>query len=163
MADEFDLDLDLDQEQDRVNKVEQRIKTLSEKVKMTSQERDELAKAKESLEAEKANISKEVEFYKNFNTLTTKYQGASEYQDKIREKVMAGYDVEDATVAILAKEGKLNQSAPNLPKDFPAGGSATNTIKGEGDKPLGEMTQDEKRAALADREGDLYQIFNQQR
>lgn len=162
---DLELDLDLDQgnndlDNDRSKK---RLTNLSEKVRITSEERDKALKEKEAIEAEKAALIKETEFFKNFNSLTNKYPGSAEYQDKIKEKVMSGYDVEDATISILAKEGKFQPQAEVIPKDSPAGGSATNTIKAEGDKPLAEMTQTEKRTALADREAELLQIFNPNR
>src|SRR3990167_2382550 len=108
MADE-ELDLELD-EQENINKVEKRIKSLSEKVKLTSEERDELKGLNEGLTAEKHTLSKERDFYKGFNQVSAKYPGANEYQDKILEKVNQGYDVEDATISILAKECKYNPS-----------------------------------------------------
>lgn len=153
MADEFE---DLENPGENINKVEKRIKDLSEKVKLTSTERDDLAKAKETLETEKVALSKERDFFKDFNSATSKYPNANEFQEKIREKVMAGYDMEDATVSVLAKEGKL--TSPPAPKpDSPAGGSASTGLKGTAEKPVSEMSRDEKRAALMDAEskGDL--------
>lgn len=158
MADENlidSIDTDLQEESQQVNKIEQRIKNLSEKVKLTSEERDELARAKQSLEQEKQALSKEVEFFKNFNPLVTKYQEAANYQDKIREKVIAGYDVEDATISILAKEGKLTGFTPKA--ESPAGGSAPNAITGGVEKTISEMSREEMRAALieAEKRGDI--------
>jgi len=157
---ELDIDLDsLEREVDINNKVERRIKDLSEKVRLTSTERDELAQAKQALESEKQVLSKERDFYASFTDSTAKYPGAHEFKDKIREKVMAGYDVEDATVAVLAKEGKLSsaESAPVVEKSNPAGGSATTALKGTGQKSIGEMSRDEMRQALMDAEtrGDI--------
>ena len=150
MADELELDLDqnLDPDQGQV-KQDKRIKDLSEKVKLTSQERDELAKAKEEETRLRTEAEKERDFFKNFNPLVAKYPGASDFQDKIKEKVMVGYDVEDATVAILAKEGKLVIPTPTEPpKENPAGGSAVNTLSPQGNKPLNEMTREERKSAL---------------
>ena len=135
-----DVQLDDDQQ----NKVEKRIKDLSNKVKLTSKERDELASAKKGLEAERDAAKKEVEFYSAFSNTTDKYPNAKEYKEKIKEKVLAGYSVEDAAVAVLAKEGKL--TAPVV--DNPAGGSATNPpMTGEA-KPLNDMNLAEKRAEV---------------
>lgn len=133
------------QEEKEENKIEKRIKQLSNKVKLTSKERDELAEAKDKLEVERDNAKKEVEFYSTFSDTTDKYPAAKEYKDKIKEKVLAGYSIEDAAVAILAKEGKLT-----MPQkvDNPAGGSATNTPMTGDTKPLEEMSRDEKRAEL---------------
>lgn len=159
MADELDLELDDSTIQDENNnKVEKRIKDLSGKVKTTAEERDaERAKAQQ-LETEKTAALKDAEFYKNFNTTASKYQGAGEYQDKIREKVMAGYDLEDATISILAKEGKFTPPpTPQLPRESPAGGSAPTQLKSGGAKTVGEMSQEERRAELmeAEKRGDI--------
>lgn len=127
------------------NKVEKRIKELSNKVKTTSQERDDLVAAKKESDAERDNAKKEVEFYSAFSDTTDKYPNAKDFKDQIKEKVLVGYSVEDAAVAVLAKEGKL--TAPKVSTNV-AGGSATNVpISGES-KPLSEMTRDEKRAEL---------------
>ena len=157
MADELELDLDqLEQNIEIRNKVEQRIKDLSKKVKLTSDERDELAKAKTQLEEDKAIISKERDFYMSFSDSVGKYPDAKDFKEKIKEKVLAGYDVEDATISVLTREGKLNQAPAPVEKEKVAGGSAPNQIKG-GAKPLSEMTREEKRAALVDAEarGDI--------
>ena len=154
MAEE-DVDIDLDLE-GQESKSEIRIKDLSHKVKVTSEERDELNKVKETLEQEKASLSKEVDFFKNFTPLTAKYQGALEYQDQIKEKHLAGYELEDATIAVLAKEGKFTpQAAPPAPKENPAGGSASNATPGE--KTLQDMNRDELREQLieAEKRGDI--------
>lgn len=154
MADELDFDLVAPtDEEEQQNKVEKRIKSLSEKVKLTSQERDDLAKAKAEAEAKALAAQKDVDFFKTFNTLSSKYPGANEYQDKIREKVLSGYDAEDATISILAKEGKYTPTvvaAPEAKKESPAGGSALNTIKAASEKPLAELTQEERRKMLED-------------
>lgn len=161
MADELDLELEEAPESEEVSKAEKRIKNLSEKVKLTSQERDDLAKAKSDLEAEKAKLTKEADFYKNFTKLSTKYPNATEYQDKILEKYNAGYDPEDATVAILAKEGKLNpQPMQVAPTESPAGGSAINTLKTDGEKTPANMTQAERLAELGKNEAELQRILN---
>ena len=149
MADE-DLDLELNDEQDNINRVEKRIKSLSEKVKLTSEERDEKDKLLTERDGQLANASKERDFYKDFNKISTKYPGASEYQDKILEKVNQGYDAEDATISILAKEGKYTPTQPIVETERAAGGSATTTIKGNDSKTPQEMSQDERRAALLD-------------
>lgn len=146
MEDELDLDVnpDLDPEEDKKRDREKlRIKDLADKTKVAIEAR---AKA----EAERDVATKEASFFKNFNTLTPKYQGAAEFQDKIKEKVMAGYDVEDATISILAKEGKYQPPAPESPKlDSPAGGSAVNTIAPQ-EKTIENMNKDERRAALTE-------------
>ncbi len=107
---------------------------------------------KTKLQAERDNLAKESAFYKGFNQVSTKYPGANEYQDKILEKVNAGYDVEDATISILAKEGKYTPPVATVERESPAGGSAATAIPGSGQKTLDEMTRDEKRAALMELE-----------
>lgn len=151
MTEELDLDLnDFGQsEEDIRNKgVEKRIKSLSEKVRQTSEERDELVKAKEQAEQEKSGAIKERDFYASFADSTAKYPEANAFKDSIKEKVMSGYTVEDATVAVLAKEGKLQNYTPPVANETVAGGSAVNQPLQGGTKPMGEMTRDEKRAAL---------------
>lgn len=141
---------ELNLEEEEVNKVEKRIKSLSEKVKLTSEERDEKAKLLEQRDAQLADVSKERDFLKGFNQVSAKYQGASEYQDKIYEKVKAGYDVEDAAISILAKEGKYTPSP--VERETAAGGSAANVVSKGGSKDLKDMSRDEMRAALKEAE-----------
>lgn len=148
MNDEEDLDLTTELEPDKRN--DKRYKDLADKVKTTAEERDQIAEEKAKAEAEAQAAKKEAEFYKGFNTVASKYEGANEYQDKILEKVNAGYDIEDATVAVLNKEGKFNpeRSEPSVSPQSPAGGSATTTMTSGDEKPINEMSRDEKREAL---------------
>lgn len=152
MSDELDLELDdsnLESDEDKQRKDSERAlkrnKDLSDKLKMEAEAR---AKAEEE-----ANLSKkEAEFYKNFNLLVSKYQGAAEYQEQIMDRAMKGYDTEEATLAVLAKEGKYTPPAPEpqpepIPES-PAGGSAVNAIPAGGEKPLSELTSEEKQAQL---------------
>lgn len=141
---------DLNNESDNQGgRADNRFKDLSDKVRTTADERDKAQKAREKAEAEKEAAKKEVEFYKNFSTISSKYQGAADYQDKILEKVNAGYDMEDATISILAKEGKFQAPPPpQIERESPAGGSATTAMSNQGEKTLGEMSRDEKREQL---------------
>jgi len=155
MADELDLDLDL--EEDINSKVKQRIDTaLSKRDEAQKLASEKEAEAQKALE-EKAQIEKERDFYASFSDSTAKYPNAHEFKDSIKEKVMSGYSVEDATVAVLAKEGKL--TVESTPKEVisPMGGSAQINIP-SGEKSIQEMTREEKRAALmeAEKRGDLY-------
>ena len=145
---ELDLDLNLDQEAENIkrNNYQLRLKDLSEKQKAALKERDEVAQAKAEIEAREQAVIKERDFYKDFSKSSEKYPGATEYQEQILEKVKSGYTVEDATVSVLNAEGKL--TARTAPRESPAGGSATNALKGDGNKELGEMNKDEKRAEL---------------
>lgn len=147
-----ELDKDLQDEEVVENP---RIKELSNKVKLTAKERDELAELNKTLTLERNNAQKEVSFYKDFTGVTSKYANASQYTDQIKTKVLAGYTVEDATVSVLAKEGKLTTPAPE--KESAAGGSAVVPPNAQGPKPLSEMTTAEKFAALkeAEAKGDI--------
>lgn len=148
MAEELDLDLN----DEEISRGEDRNKKLADKVIATSKERDTLAKAKEEETKARVTAEKERDFFKNFNQVSTKYQGASEYQDKILEKVNAGYSVEDATISILVKEGKYNPAPPKVEVERAAGGSAATAIRGNDDKTPDKMSQVERRAALLDYE-----------
>ena len=156
MAEEIENEIDLDELDESINKkskVEERIKDLSNKVKITSTERDDLAKAKD--EAEKARITaeKERDFYASFSDNVAKYPQASEYKEAIKEKVLDGYSVEDATVATLVKEGKFQTgTVPTARPTAPVGGSSVNPPLPSGAKPIGDMSREEKRAALLDAE-----------
>lgn len=160
MADEeFDLDLGLEEEvvETPQRKENKRLKDLSEKVKLTSEERDEKEKLLQEEAQKREQAEKDVEFYKGFNTLAAKFPAASEYQDQIREKVLAGYDAEDAAVAILNKEGKLpGMTQAPIIQDSPAGGSASTAIS-SGEKSVSEMTQEERRAELSRLSGEEMQ------
>lgn len=137
------------------NRTNNRIRDLAEKLTFEKLEKERLVKEKELETAEKVASQKEVEFYKGFNTLAGKYSEAGAYQDKIREKVLSGYDIEDATISVLAKEGKL--TTPQAPREMPAGGSATNVIPAGGEKTMSEMNSGELRAKLLEAEarGDI--------
>lgn len=125
-----------------VKREDKRIKGLSEKVELTSKERD-------TFKAEAEKNAREAGFYKEFAGMVSKHPAATEYQDQIKEKVMAGYTPEDATYAILAKQGKLGQM--QAPQENPAGGSAINQPP-QARKAVSEMTRDEMLAALKEAE-----------
>lgn len=164
MTDENNDVLDLekvDNDIENTNKVEKRIKDLSEKVKLTSEERDE--KDRLLVEQTKANedLTKERDFLNSFGDVLVKHPAASEFKDAIKEKVLKGYSVEDATVSTLSSEGKLTPSEPKPEEETkpenPAGGSATTPPAPGGEKKLEDMTRDEKREKLveAQERGDL--------
>lgn len=156
MADELEIDLNkVDENITNRNKVEERITDLSSKVKTTSQERDAAnAKAQEA-EAKVAAAEKERDFYASLGDTMAKYPAAGEFKDQIKAKVLAGYSVDDATVSVLAKEGKL--TTPPVPRENPAGGSAVVNAPAGGQKSIGEMTNAERRQALVEAEarGDI--------
>lgn len=152
MAEELDLDSNEGDTEEIISRKDSRIKSLLEKNKLTSEERDEkdrLLKEKEEL---LANTSKENEFLKGFTKVSTKYQGANDYQDKIWEKVKSGYDVEDATVSVLNKEGKFIPPEQIQERESPAGGSASTGITDKADKPINQRSKEELRAALIEQE-----------
>lgn len=156
MADENEFELE---EGEDINKFQKRITSLSSKVKQTADERDAFDRKAQEADAGRAAAEKERDFYAGFSGLYAKYPNAAEFTDKIKEKVMAGYTVEDATVSILNAEGKLVAAPPAPPPPPPpaGGGSAGINLPDGGQKELGDMTRDEKRAALmeAERRGDI--------
>lgn len=160
MEDELNLD-NIEIQQEEKLKVKNRFEQLSEKVILTSKEKEEaLAKALAEAEA-RAQAEKERDFYKDFSSNVSKYPQASEYQDKILEKVKGGYSTEDAMIAVLAKEGKLNVAPEVKPQTQTQveGGSAATSFTG--DKRLEDMTAAEKFEALkeADKSGDLVNLL----
>ena len=161
MTDTNELDLEqLDNEIEKENKVEKRIKDLSEKVKLTSEERDAIKRKVEEESAKSANLQKEVEFLNSFGDQLSKYPDAVSFKDQIKEKVLKGYSVEDATVSTLASQGKLNsKQEQDVQIDNIVGGSAAvnQPITG-GQKTVTELSREEKRAKLfeAEKRGDLY-------
>lgn len=149
---ELDLNLEGDKSQEIITRKDKKINSLSEKLGLTEKEKVDLAKAKEEAEAKANALQKEADFFKGFNKISTKYQGSSDYQDKIREKVMAGYDLEDATISILAKEGKFQPPTPEPKREIAAGGSAAIGINQQADKPYQQMSRAELRAQLQELE-----------
>lgn len=141
MPDEINDDEVVEPVVEKTPRPENRFKDLSEKVETTAKERDEANAAKEAAE-------KEVSFYKDFSKL--KYSDAIDFQDKIKEKVMAGYDMDDAAISVLTKAGKFNQQAQTQVRQSPAGGSASTSMTTPDDKPVGEMTTAEKKQRLLD-------------
>ena len=153
MTDDLDLE-QLDKEIEGENKIEKRIKDLSEKVKLTAEERDATKRKIEEEMARTANLQKEVEFLNSFGDQLSKHPEASQFRDKIKEKVLKGYSIEDATISTLATEGKSKEPIV----DNPAGGSAAvNQPLTGGQKTVSEMTRDEKRTKLieAEQRGDI--------
>lgn len=146
--DENELDLNLDENINN-NRTNERFTKLTEKVGTEAKARAEAEKKFADADTARIAAEKERDFYSNFADTTGQYPAAKEYKDAIKEKVLAGYTVEDATVSILAKEGKLTSYTPPAQKmDSPAGGSATTSMRNDSDKSLGEMSKDEKRSEL---------------
>lgn len=146
MLDENGVEVpDTNQTPDPEEKNNNRFKDLADKVKTTAEERD-------ALKVSDAAKAKEIEFYKGFSKVSSKYEGATDYQDKILEKVNSGYDLEDATISVLAKAGKLTNTP--VQRESPTGGSATTNMNQGGDKTIAEMTRAEKREALMQSEAE---------
>ena len=158
MADELDLE-QLDTEIEKENKVEKRIKDLSEKVRLTSEERDEQKRILGDRDKKIAELERENSFNSGFVDVLANHSAAKDHKDEIKAKVLSGYSIEDATFAVLGKAGKLGQPTPSpAPKpENPAGGSAVNQPITGGEKKLNELTREEKRAKLLEAEtrGDI--------
>lgn len=156
MADEFDLE-----ESSEEHVIDKRIKNLSDKVKLTSDERDEKDRLLQEKLTENEGLVKERDFLNSFGDTLAKHPEAASFKDKIKERVMKGYSVEDATAAVLVAEGKYNPPKIEIaPKEAPLesiiGGSSP-TIHSTGEKTLQQLTRDEKRAKLmeAEQRGDI--------
>ncbi len=153
MADELDFDQEIDQEE---SKAEKRIKDLSEKVRLTATERDEKDKLLAAEKAEKETLIKERDFLNSFGDQLAKFPDASAFKDEIKDRVLKGYSVEDATAAVLVSKGKYTPPVVNQSIENFIGGSAVNTPSG-GEKVLKDMSQAERRAKLVELEqrGDI--------
>ena len=153
--DNNDLDLNLE-ELDKVEvsvenklQVKDRFAKLSEKVTLSRKEK-EVAEAKAQTEADRASkAEKERDFFKTFSQVSSKHPEAANFQDQILERVNKGMDTEEATVAVLYKEGKLTAPQPQV--ENVAGGSAPNTPS-QGEKDFREMNNEEKRNVLLELE-----------
>ncbi len=119
---------------------QERIKELSDKVELTAKDRDELKALNET-------TTRERDFYKGYADIVGTQPAAKDHQEEIKEKVLKGYSVQDATFAVLGAAGKLGQPAA-APTPQVAGGSASTTITDVSKKSPSEMTQAEKRAQL---------------
>lgn len=119
---------------------QERITELSDKVKTE-------AEAREKAEAGKADADRRAAFAEGFVDVISDHPQAKEHKEEIKEKVLKGYSVQDATYAVLGAAGKLGQ-APVAPTS-PAGGSAATTMPtGGAQKDLKDMNTAEKRAVL---------------
>ena len=147
-------------ENENINRAEKRIKDLSSKVETASQERDEARQVAEKAANLAAEAEKERDFFKELSTLASKHPGATDFQDKILEKVKAGYTPEDATVSVLNAEGKLSPITNTAPMGAAGGGSASTVIP-SGERSAQEMTQEERRAALtaSSESGELAEVI----
>lgn len=131
---------------ERVDKFENRLDRLSRKLGQEAKEREKVEDAFLKTQTELETAKKERDFFASFSDSVGKYPEAASFKDAIKEKVLAGYSTEDATLAILAKEGKLGQLT--VERETPAGGSAATSPPPSGDKSLDQMTREEKREAV---------------
>lgn len=149
--DELNLDLDTIEAGAENNlKVKNRFQQLSEKVIVTSKERDEFRTKAEAAEQARTAAEKERDFHKGFSQISAKHPEAINYQDQILERVNKGYDPEEAALAVLAKEGKLSNQTQERPATVTSGaeGGSAPTIL-QGDKPVSGMSHEEKYEALS--------------
>jgi len=123
-----------------------RIKELSDKVELTAKERDEAKELREQDQKKIQELERESAFNSGFIDMLTSHPGAKDHKDEIKQKVLSGYSVEDATFAVLGKAGKLG-TAQAVATQSPAGGSASNTITAQ-EKSIKDMNQAERRAIL---------------
>lgn len=142
---------------DQPSESEKRIKQLSEKVRITSEERDEKDRLLAEKGTENTEIARERDFYQGFSDVVATNPAAKDHKDEILSKVKSGYTVEDATFAVLGKAGKLNQTVERVDTQHIAGGSAGITPPQGGNKSVNEMSRDEKRQALIEAQdrGDI--------
>lgn len=125
---------------------EDRIKQLSEKVEVTAKERDEKDGQLKDRDTKIASLEKENAFSNEFADILGTHSAAKDHKDEIKAKVLSGYSVEDATLAVLAKAGKLG--AVETPIAQVAGGSAATTMQSGAQKELKDMSLAEKRGVL---------------
>lgn len=131
------------------SEAQKRITQLSDKVRVASEERDAEKAARESLEAKVVEAERKAAFSDGFSDILSENPAAKDFKADIQAKVMSGYTVEDAAFAVLGKAGKLGpQVAPTPSASEVAGGSATVTAPQNGDKPISDMSQSERRAKL---------------
>lgn len=140
------------------NRAQERITQLSEKVRLTSEERDEKNRLLEVEGAKNTELTRERDFYQGFSDVVATNPAAKDHKEDILAKVKSGYTVEDATFAVLGKAGKLGVQAPAAPTQQIAGGSAPITVpQGGTNKAPHEMSREELRTAVleAEKRGDI--------
>lgn len=146
MADESIIEKTADQLalENNQSEAEKRIKQLSEKVRLTSEERDEQVKLVKERDDKIVTLERENTFNSGFADMLGTYSAAKDHREDIKAKVASGYTVEDATLAVLGKAGKLGGVTP----PSPAGGSAATAMASKGNKEVKDMSQAERRAEL---------------
>ncbi len=134
--------------ENRLSESEKRIKQLSEKVRLTSEERDEKDKVLKERETRIAELERKDSFNTSFTDILGTYGEAQAHRADIEAKAMAGYTVEDATLAVLAKAGKLGAVKPVAAPQV-GGGSAATFMPSTGNKEPKDMSQAERRELLS--------------
>lgn len=152
---ELDLNLDeldqIDVNADRKLQVKNRFQQLSDKVKLEAQEKEK-AQAEAKANADRISVlEKEANFHKSFSQISSKYPEAINYQEQILDRVNKGLDAEEATLGVLAKEGKLVNQAPQPVRQQAEGGSAITNVS-EDDKTPQDMNVNEKLVQLQELE-----------
>lgn len=138
------------------SEAQKRITQLSDKVRITSEEREVQKALVTERDKTIADLQKENTFNSGFADILGQHPAAKDHKDEIKAKVLSGYSPEDAAYAVLGKAGKLGAAKPQEIAS-PAGGSASFNPPQGGSKKLEEMTREEKRAAIlqAEREGGI--------
>jgi len=121
------------------SRAEERITQLSDKVKTE-------AELRQKAEADKAEAERRATFAEGFVDVLAANPAAKDHKDEIKDKVLKGYSIEDATYAVLGKAGKLGQAPVVQPQV--AGGSATNAMPQNAQKEIKDMSLSEKRSQL---------------
>lgn len=134
------------------NAVEERVRNLHAQKKQAEDKAEAETKAKQEALDKLAVMEKETKFLTSFSEVNAKFPGANDFKDKIKEKFNSGYSIEDATIATLHSEGKLNNREGNT-----AGGSAPNQIISPAAKSPKEMASADRWEALkeAEKRGDI--------
>lgn len=121
------------------SRAEERITQLSDKVKAEAE-----ARAKAEADAKDAELR--ATFAEGFADVVVMNPAAKDHKDEIKEKVLKGYSVQDATFAVLGAAGKLGGTQSQTVQV--AGGSAATAMPQTGVKEPKDMTQAERRAEL---------------
>ncbi len=130
-----------------LTRAEDRIRQLSDKVELTSKERDEMKVLVGERDKTIADLQKENAFNSGFSDILGTHPAAKDHKDEIKAKVLAGYTPEDAAFAVLGKAGKLGNTAEVVAPQVAGGPSAVNNTQ-TGEKSVQDMTQAERRARL---------------
>lgn len=158
-----DLNLDeIEKDINNKNTVEERVRNLHAGKKEAETKFEAESKARQEAEAKIATLEKESTFLNSFSDSIAKYPTATQFKDEIKNKVMSGYSVEDATVAILHSKGQLGTAqsvAQTIERvENSMGGSAPTQLANNAPKSAGQMTQAERLEGLreAEKRGDLF-------